>query len=93
MVTREPDPQDRRQNLIKVTASAIEMKEDVTNIAMGAVNLIIKDIPKQELYFFIKVLAKMAENMTAEEDLVQLSQFGEAIVANAAAAGRENIEI
>lgn len=93
LVTREPDPQDRRQNLIKVTASAIEMKEDVTNIAMGAVNLIIKDIPKQELYFFIKVLAKMAENMTAEEDLVQLSQFGEAIAANAAAAGRENIEI
>ncbi len=92
LVTREPDSQDRRQNLIKVTAAAIEMKEDVTNTAMNAVNLIIKDIPQQELYFFIKVLAKMAENMTAEEDLVQLSQFGEAIAANDAAAGRDEIK-
>ncbi len=92
LVTREPDSQDRRQNLIKVTAAAIEMKEDVTNTAMNAVNLIIKDIPQQELYFFIKVLAKMAENMTAEEDLVQLSQFGEAIAANDAAAGHDEIK-
>ena len=89
LVKREPDPLDRRQNLISVTNIALDIKEDVINAAMDAVNLIIKDIPKQELYFFIKVLAKMAENMTAEEDLIKLSQFGAAIAANNADAQSE----
>lgn len=72
LVVRVADKQDRRQNLIEITDYAIKIKEDVTDLAMEAVNHIIKDISKQDLYIFIKVLSKMASNMNEDVDLLKL---------------------
>lgn len=72
LVKRVADKEDRRQNLIELTPYAIEIKNNVTTLAMDAVDLITKDIPKNELHIFIKVLSKMAENMNQEVDLLKL---------------------
>ena len=64
LVRRVTNKDDRRQNLIEITPYAKEIQQNVTDIAMNAVDLIIKDIPKQDLHIFIKVLTKMAENMS-----------------------------
>lgn len=73
LVRRVANKDDRRQNLIEITPHAKEIQQNVTDIAMNAVDLIIKDIPKQDLYIFIKVLTKMAENMNENTDLQQLA--------------------
>ena len=41
---------------------------------MKAVNLIIKDIPREDMYKFIRVLSKMAENMNTDITLLKLAQ-------------------
>ena len=69
LVRRVTNKDDRRQNLIEITPYAKEIQQNVTDIAMNAVDLIIKDIPKQDLHIFIKVLTKMAENMNENTDL------------------------
>ena len=73
LVRRVANKDDRRQNLIEITPHAKEIQQNVTDIAMNAVDLIIKDIPKQDLHIFIKVLTKMAENMNKNTDLQQLA--------------------
>lgn len=72
LVKRIASKEDRRQNLIEITSYAKEIQESVTDSAMNAVDRIIKDIPKQDLHVFIKVLTKMAENMNEDTDLQQL---------------------
>ena len=72
MVKRVVDKKDRRQNLIKLTPYSIKLKDDITTTAMDAVNLIIKDIPTNEMYVFIKVLTKMGENMNKDVDFDNL---------------------
>lgn len=74
LVKRVANSADRRQNLIELTPYAKEIQQGVTDIAMNAVDLIIKDIPKNEMHIFIKVLAKMAENMNEDVNLLQLAQ-------------------
>lgn len=74
LVKRVANSADRRQNLIELTPYAKEIQKHVTEIAMNAVDLIIKDIPQNEMYIFIKVLAKMAENMNEDVNLLQLAQ-------------------
>ena len=73
LVRRVANKDDRRQNLIEITPHAKEIQQNVTDIAMNAVDLIINDIPKQDLHIFIKVLTKMAENMNENTDLQQLA--------------------
>lgn len=73
LVRRVADKNDRRQNLIELTQYAWDIKERITEVAIHAVDLIIKDIPKNELYIFIKVLSKMAENMNEDTDLLALA--------------------
>ena len=73
LVRRVTNKDDRRQNLIEITPYAKEIQQNVTDIAMNAVDLIIKDIPKQDLHIFIKVLTKIAENMNENTDLQQLA--------------------
>ncbi len=73
LVKRIADKEDRRQNLIELTPYAKEIQEGVTSSAMEAVDLIIKDISRQDLYIFIKVLTKMAENMKEDANLQQLT--------------------
>ena len=72
LVKRVACKEDRRQNLIEITPYAKEIQQNVTDIAMNAVDHVIKDIPKQDLYIFIKVLTKMAENMNEDADLQSL---------------------
>ncbi|MBR5855954.1 MAG: MarR family transcriptional regulator [Bacteroidales bacterium] len=75
LVKRVSNSMDRRQNLIELTPHAKEIQDHVTDIAMSAVDLIIKDIPENELHIFIKVLAKMAGNMNEDINLLQLAQI------------------
>ena len=72
LVKRVADKQDRRKNLIELTPYALEIKDEVTELAIASVNLIIKDIPTNELYIFIKVLSKMGENMSTDPQLIDL---------------------
>lgn len=73
LVKRVANVKDRRQNLIELTPYAQGIKDDVTGVAVTAIDHIIKDIPTSELYTFIKVLTKMAENMNHDSALLQLA--------------------
>lgn len=74
LVKRIADNRDRRQNLIEVTPEAIAIKEGVTALAINAVDLITKDIPKDDLHIFINVLSEMAENMNEEVNLLKIGE-------------------
>ena len=76
LVQRIADKTDRRQNLIELTPAAWEIKEKATEAAIGSIDLIIKDIPHEEMAVFIKVLSKMAANMDKETDLIELTKKG-----------------
>ncbi len=73
LVTRVPDKVDRRQNLIEVTPYALEVQEKIKEVAIIAVDHVIKDIPQEDMHIFIKVLGKMAENMNEDTDLLALA--------------------
>ena len=73
LVRRVSNPKDRRQNLIEVTEYALSIKDAVTDAAMTAVDRIIKGISKDDMYKFIRVLSKMAENMNNDIDLLALA--------------------
>lgn len=73
LVVRVADKNDRRQNLIELTQYAWDIKDSITEVAINAVDLVIKDIPQNEMYIFIKVLSKMAENMNEDTDLLALA--------------------
>lgn len=74
LVRRLSNPKDRRQNLIEVTDYAMSIKEKVTELAMEAVDHIIKGIPKEQMKTFIVVLSKMADNMNNDVNLLELAQ-------------------
>lgn len=65
LVKRIADLKDRRQNKIHLTDKAVSLKDDITVIAIETTNAIIKDISKEDLIRFVKVLNKMSENMDA----------------------------
>lgn len=67
-VKRVTDKNDRRQNLIKLTNHGIVLKDDVTRLAMDAVNTIVKDIEKEKLDIFIQVLEAMTFNVRGNKD-------------------------
>lgn len=72
LVVRVADKVDRRQNLIELTEYASSIKEEVKNVAIEAINRIIKDIPQGEIETFLKVLGKMASNMNEGTDLMKI---------------------
>ncbi len=65
LVIRKTDDQDRRLNKIHLTEKAVSIKESITIIAIESTDKIIKDIPKEDLINFIKVLNKMSNNMSS----------------------------
>ena len=73
LVRRVSNPKDRRQNLIEVTEYALSIKDAVTDVAMTAVDHIINGISNEDMYTFIRVLSKMAENMSNDLDLMELA--------------------
>ena len=73
LVVRVADKVDRRQNLIELTEYAQSIKDKVKEVAIEAINHIIKDIPQEEIQIFLNVLGKMAANMNEGTDLMALT--------------------
>lgn len=71
LVRRGSSSRDRRQNLIEVTPRGLEIKEGVTAAAIKAVDLITKDISKEDLHIFLNVLFNMSENMNEDVNLLK----------------------
>ena len=67
LVERVAGRSDKRQNLIHLTQKAVEIKESITQVAIDTTDKIIKDIPREDLINFVKVLNKMAENIDSLE--------------------------
>jgi DNA-binding MarR family transcriptional regulator len=65
LVVRRMDDTDRRLNKIHLTEYSISIKDKITQIALDSTDRIIKDIPKEDLKNFVKVLNSMSRNMTA----------------------------
>ncbi len=74
LVKRVSNPNDRRQNLIKVTPHSLRIKDEVEAVAFEAVTGILGEIPQDELKVFVKVLAKMESNMDPSSDLEALAE-------------------
>ena len=91
-VVRVADKVDRRKNLIELTDYAHSIKEKVIDVAMMAVDQIIRDIPEEEIQVFIKVLSKMASNMDEETDLLALAAISHTQKEAIPAATSEEVE-
>ncbi len=74
-VKRSQDKQDRRLNLINITDEGLKIKEAVTKIAMEATNMIIRDIPLEDLYTFIRVAEKMLDNMVIRKNQIKWENY------------------
>ncbi len=74
LVRRVSNPNDRRQNLIKVTPHSLRIKDEVEAVAFEAVTGILGEIPQDEIKVFVKVLARMESNMDPSSDLEALAE-------------------
>ena len=74
LVRRVSNPDDRRQNLIKVTPYSLKIKGEVEALAYESVYRIIGDISRDELKLFVKVLAMMERNINPASDLEALAE-------------------
>ncbi len=63
LVTRVSGTLDRRKNKIHLTELAKSLKNDITTLAIESTNIIIKDIPIEDLVNFVKILNKMSDNI------------------------------
>ncbi len=74
LVKRVSNPEDRRQNLIKVTPYSMKIRDDVETIAYESVYKIIGEISRDDLKLFVRVLAAMERNMNPSSDLEALAE-------------------
>ncbi len=74
LVKRVNNVNDRRENLIKVTNLSMKIKDEVTTLALDAVNQIIKDIPTNKVEIFIEVLSQMGVNMNKNLNLLEIAK-------------------
>ena len=74
LVKRISNPEDRRQNLIKVTHYSMKIRDDVETIAYESVYKIIGEISRDDLKLFVRVLAAMERNMNPSSDLEALAE-------------------
>ena len=74
LVKRISNPEDRRQNLIKVTPYSMKIRDDVETIAYESVYKIIWEISRDDLKLFVRVLAAMERNMNPSSDLEALAE-------------------
>lgn len=74
LVKRVSNPNDRRQNLIKVTPQSLRIRNEVEALAFESVTGILGDIPEDDLKVLVKVLAKMEKNMDPSSDLEALAE-------------------
>ena len=73
LVTRVSNPDDRRQNLIKVTDYSRSIKDKVTKVAMDSVQKIIRGLAKPDLEAFVRMLSKMELNIDPKVDLMAMA--------------------
>lgn len=74
LVKRISNPEDRRQNLIKVTPYSMKIRDDVETNAYESVYKIIGEISRDDLKLFVRVLAAMERNMNPSSDLEALAE-------------------
>ncbi len=74
LVKRVSNPQDRRQNLIKVTAYSRKIQAEVTALALKAIGKMSGDIPEQDLRTFVSVLASLVKNANPDVDLLEIAR-------------------
>ncbi|MBQ8061865.1 MAG: MarR family transcriptional regulator [Bacteroidales bacterium] len=74
LVKRVSNPEDRRQNLIKVTPYSLKIRDAVEAIAYESVYKIIGEISKDDLKMFVRVLTAMESNMNPSSDLEALAE-------------------
>ena len=74
LVRRVSNPNDRRQNLIKVTPYSLSIRDKVTRLAYSSVAKIVGDISREELEAFVSLLSRMEKNMDPESDLIALAE-------------------
>ncbi len=74
LVKRVSNPNDRRQNLIKVTPYSLKIRQKVNECAFKSVESIIKGISEEDLETFIGILAKLEKNMYPKSDLLSLAK-------------------
>ena len=74
LVKRISNPEDRRQNLIKVTPYSMKIRDDVETIAYESVYKIIGEISRDDLKLFVRVLAAMERNLNPSSDLEALAE-------------------
>ncbi len=65
---RESYKKDRRQNQIQITDLGLEIKDGLTKVAIKATDQIIRDISKEEMDVFLRVLFKMMDNMKLDNE-------------------------
>lgn len=65
---RESYKKDRRQNQIQLTELGNEIKEGLTKVAIKSTDQIIRDIKKEEMDIFLRVIYKMMDNMKLENE-------------------------
>ena len=69
-----PAEDDRRENLVQATPESLEIKDDINDLALRAVEKITEGIPRKDLETFITVLSRMASNMDAGIDLQEMAR-------------------
>jgi DNA-binding MarR family transcriptional regulator len=73
LVTRVSNPDDRRQNLIKVTDYSRSIKDKVTRVAVDSVQKIIRGLAQPDLEAFVRMLSKMELNIDPKVDLMAMA--------------------
>ncbi len=74
LVKRVSNPNDRRQNLIKVTPHSLKIRDEIEALAYEAVRGILQDIPQEDLKVIVNVFARMESNMDPSSDLEALAK-------------------
>lgn len=74
LVKRVSNPLDRRQNLIEVTSYSRTIQDDVTSLALKAIDKLVASIPEEALEAFVSVLAMLTENAGQGIDLIELAR-------------------
>ena len=73
-VQRVSNPEDRRQNLIKVPPYSLTIKDRIEELAYSSVYGILGEIPREVLKSFVHVLARLEKNMDPSSDLEALAE-------------------
>ena len=63
LVVRAVDSSDRRVNNIKLSPMGMEMKENTKQVAIAAINDILRGISEKDLKVFVEVLNKACNNI------------------------------